>query len=214
MSVIPRPPEGRAPVAGSLLLIEEITHRVINEYTIAIRSIESEAADIADADARAVLGRATARLRAQADAHRALQPPAADDDLNLGDYLARLCATLSAASLADLGIRLMLFEDDIDLAPERCWRVGLIVSELIVNAVRHGARARGGMIVVDLRRVGAEVCCGVADNGCAASDPGPSRGRGLVARLAQDLGGDVCWRFQSEGVTAVLAFPEKEAFRP
>jgi two-component sensor histidine kinase len=127
--------------------------------------------------------------------------------LNLGKYLARLCAALSAASLTDLGIRLVLIEDHIDLAPERCWRVGLIVSELITNAVRHGFRGGCGMIAIDVRLMGAEVRCRVADNGGSAPNPAPSRGRRVVGRLAQDLGGDVGWRFGAEGVTAILSFP-------
>ncbi|MDB5480937.1 MAG: hypothetical protein JWO83_1990 [Caulobacteraceae bacterium] len=44
MSVTSCSPEPRAQGAAPLLLIEEITHRVINEYTTAILSIDSEAA--------------------------------------------------------------------------------------------------------------------------------------------------------------------------
>jgi two-component sensor histidine kinase len=200
-------PESRVPSVESLLLVEEITHRVINEYTIAILSIDSEAACIVDADTRAALGRAAARLHAHVDAHRALQPPAIDGEVNMGKYLARLCAALSAASLTERGVRLALIEDDIDLAPERCWRVGLIVSELITNAVRHGFKGGGGMIAIDVRLVGVEVVCQVADNGGSAPNPAPSRGRRVVGRLAQDLGGDVSWRFGAQGVTAILSFP-------
>jgi two-component sensor histidine kinase len=214
MSVTPGSTEPVAQGAVPLLLIEEITHRVINEYAVAIRSIDSEAAHLVDVAARAALGRATARLRAQADAHRALQPPAARGSLNLGEYLARLCAALSAACLAEHGMRLELVDEDIDLAPERCWRVGLIVSELFANAIRHDRNTSGRTITVQVRRGDAEVRCRVADNGVASSDPGASRGRGVVVRLAHELGGDVNWCFMPDGVTALLSFPAFDPLGP
>jgi two-component sensor histidine kinase len=127
--------------------------------------------------------------------------------LNLGKYLARLCAAISAASLADAGIRLVLIDDLIDLAPERCWRVGLIVFELITDAVGHGFKSDCSMIAIGVRLIGAEVRCRVADNGGFAPNPAPSRGRRVVGRLARDLGGDVTWRFAANGVTATLSFP-------
>jgi two-component sensor histidine kinase len=206
MAVVASPPGGCSPSVESLLLVEEITHRVINEYTIAILSIDREIAHIADADARDALGRAVARLRARAEAHRALQPPVLDGEINLAEYLISLCAALSAC-LNDCGVSLVLAEDHIDLAPERCWRVGLIVSELISNAVRHGFKGGCGGIVIDVGLVGAEVRCRVADNGASAPNPAPSRGCRVVGRLAQDLGGQVSWRFAAEGVTATLSFP-------
>jgi two-component sensor histidine kinase len=191
--------EIRTPFAEPLLLVEEITHRVVNEYTVAIASISLEASQIADVDARAALQRVVEKLAAFAQAHRALQSPAASDDLRLGDYLERLCAALSVASLSDCGVHLILLEDEITLAPERCWRVGLIIAELITNAVKHGLKGRGGLVVVELRRVGTEVHCHVADNGGSTPNPPASRGRRVVD--------DIDWRFGPDGVTARLAFP-------
>ena len=190
-----------------MLLVEEITHRVANEYAIAIASIGMETARIVDPDARAALRRVAAKLGAFAEAHRALQSPGCNGEMNLGDHLDRLCAAISDAALRERGVKLILLEDEIVLAPERCWRVGLIVAELITNAVRHGFGCNGGMIVVEVRRVGAEVLCQVADNGGSLPDPPPSRGRHVVEGLAGELGGDIRWRFGPNGVTAMLSFP-------
>jgi two-component sensor histidine kinase len=159
-------------------------------------------------DARVALQRAAARLAAFADAHRALQSPEAAADLNLGDYLNHLLGTLSQAGLRDHGVTLRLLDDDITLAPERCWRVGLIVAELVTNSAKHGRGGRGGAIIVELRPTEAELHCIVADNGGAeTTHPTPSRGLRLVKRLAAELGGDVTWSFRPTGVTAILTLP-------
>ena len=190
-----------------LLMVEEISHRVANEYAGAIAALNLEATRIADADARAALRRTTDKLQMFAEAHRALQAPVAAGDMCLGDYLDRVCAALSEASLRERGVRLILVEDVVSLPARHCWRVALIIAELITNSVRHGFQEPGGMIVVEVRQACGEVVCVVADNGsCTASSP-PSRGCRVVERLAGELCGDVRWFFGPRGVTATLAFP-------
>jgi len=190
-----------------LLMVEEITHRVVNEYAGAIAAINFEAARIDDADARAALRRTTDKLHVFAEAHRALQAPVAAGDTCLGDYLDRVCAALSEASLRERGVKLILVEDVVTLPARRCWRVALIVAELITNAVQHGFKASGGMIVVEVRQAGGEVVCVVADNGSCTANPSLSRGCRIIERLARELSGDVRWFFGPRGVTATLAFP-------
>jgi two-component sensor histidine kinase len=193
------------------LLLEEFSHRVVNQYAIAVASLNLEAAGLSDPVARAALGRAESHLRAQAEAHRALQAPIITGDVDVGDYLDRLCAALSAASLRERGVQLILREDCIALSAERCWLLGLIVAELIANSARHGFRGGRGRILVEVRLMGDQVRCQVADDGWASNDPGPSRGRRVVERLAQGLGGVVAWRFGTRGVSVILSFPLRPA---
>lgn len=194
-------------VTEPLLMVEEISHRVANEYAGAIAAINFEATRIADVDARAVLRRTTVKLHAFAEAHRALQAPVAAGEMCLGDYLDRVCAALSEASLRERGVRLILVEDVVMLPARRCWRVALIVAELITNAVQHGFKASGGMIVIEVRQAGGEVVCVVADDGSCTANPSLSRGCRVIERLARELSGDVRWFFGPRGVTATLAFP-------
>ena len=196
----------RSPVEP-MLLVEEISHRVVNELTVAIASVSQEAGRIVDADARAALHRVAGRLAAFADAHRALQSPEPASAMNLGGYLTRLFAALSRASLHDHSVKLIMLEDDVPLAPERSWRVGLIVAELVTNSLKHGGEGRDPAIIVEVEQAGAEIRCIVADDGGAAGAPPPSRGRRVVQRLAGELGGDIHWTFRPNGVTAVLTFP-------
>jgi len=198
----------RTPSVEPLLLVEEISHRVVNELTVAISSLRQEASRISDTEARVALQRVAARLAAFANAHRALQSPDAASDLNLGDYLSHLLETLSQASLRDHGVTLKLLDDDITLEPERCWRVGLIIAELVTNSAKHAPGGRASAIMVEVRTAGAELNCSVADNGGSKTKhPTPSRGVRLIKRLAVELGGDIHWIFRPTGVTAVLTCP-------
>jgi two-component sensor histidine kinase len=193
--------------AEPLILVEEITHRVLNEYTEAIASIALASAGIADAEARAVLTSAARRLHEHAQAHRALQAPATSDFADLGDYLGGVCAALTCAQLRERGVRLTLILSEVRLAAGRCWRVGLIVAELINNAVRHGLRGGGGDIVVEVRIRDDEVHCRVSDDGGPTQDIAAGRGRRVAQGLAAELGGQVTWAFADSGATALLSFP-------
>ena len=197
-------------VTEPLLMVEEISHRVVNEYAGAIAAINVEATHIVDADARAALRRTTGRLHAFAEAHRALQAPAAAGDICLGDYLDRVCAALSEASLRERSVKLILVEDDVTLEAKRCWRVALIIAELITNSVQHRFQSSGGMIVVEIRQVGREIVCVVADNNGDCTPGPPSRGLRVVERLARELSGDIQWLFGPRGVTVTLSFPTSQ----
>jgi two-component sensor histidine kinase len=97
--------------------------------------------------------------------------------------------------------------DEIWLEAERCWRIGLIVSELIRNAARHGLKGRSGSIVVALSGADRKVRCLVSDDGCAMPDPPEGRGRRLVRTLAAELGGEVDWWFTPSGSSVGLQCP-------
>jgi two-component sensor histidine kinase len=190
-----------------LVIVSEISHRVVNEYTRAIASIRLAAARLASDEGRQVLTEAAITLRNFAEAHQALQLPRASMAMDLGDYLARLCAASVAADLQDRDVALKLSCGAIQLSSERCWRVALIVSELVTNSVRHGLGGRPGEILIQLVEDGDEIACRVSDNGSAEPTAQPARGLSVVRGLAAELGGEVCWRFDPSGTTAFLTFP-------
>jgi two-component sensor histidine kinase len=131
----------------------------------------------------------------------------ADEPIDLGRHIGKLCASLSRASLEERGIYLNLSTDEIWVGSARGWRAGLIVAELIRNAVRHGLRGRPGNIGVDVRKKGGWIQCVISDDGCAANDPPEGRGRRLVRALATELQGSANWWFTNTGSIVELEFP-------
>jgi two-component sensor histidine kinase len=194
--------------SAPLMLVGEISHRVLNEYTQAITTLAIVRAETTDLTARSALAAVEHRLHAQAAVHRALRPPPANGLRDLGAYLAEVCNAVSCASLRDRGVRLRLIAGDVLLTADRCWRVALIVAELVNNTVRHAFRRGGGWVVVEVDVEGPTICCRVSDDGRAVSaDPLPGLGRNIVEGLAQALGGAIQWRFETTGTSAVLQIP-------
>jgi two-component sensor histidine kinase len=200
----------RVPTEG-LLLVEEINHRLFDEYALASDSLRVEARRTVDRTARSVLTRAADRLWMAARAHQVLEPPATSGEVNLADYLERLCAALSFAKLRHRGIRLTILQDDIFLAAERCWQVGLILHELITDATRYGFDGRCGQILIEVTQDGPDVLYRVADDCDRVGSVTSSREHRLVEWLALHLQGHVSWNRLAGVAAAVLRFPYRTA---
>lgn len=89
----------------------------------------------------------------------------------------------------------------------RCWRLGLIVSELITNAERHAFRNGGGLVRIEMLPSLSFVECRVTDNGTGEANTRPGQGLKIVKALAKSLGGTIDQRFGPHGATAVVIFP-------
>jgi two-component sensor histidine kinase len=148
------------------------------------------------------------------DVHRALRMPEHDTLIDAAVYARQLCISISRSKLDCREIRLVLAAQPLWLESDRCWRLGMIMHELIDNAARH-AFARGrGTIRVELACAGAFVECRVLDDGSAAASVQPGRGLKIINELTNGLGGRFEQSFGSRGSMSVVAFPCSRTIRP
>ena len=189
------------------LLLREFSHRINNEFASAIGVISIAAARSADDEAKVALAAVRDRLQNYALVHHALQMPKDVSCIDAAAYLRQLCWAISRSKLERNGIELRFVERTFRMNSERCWRLGLIVSELITNAERHAFRNGGGSIRVELLPSLSFVECRVTDNGTAEANARPGHGLKIVEALAKSLGGTIDQRFGPHGATAVLVFP-------
>jgi two-component sensor histidine kinase len=202
------PPSDRSSSEAALLL-REFSHRINNEFTSAICAISIAAARSGNDEVRATLAAVRDQLRNYAQVHRALQLPEHSSTIDTGFYLRQLCRAISRSKLDDRGIELQLIERPFQMDSERCWRLGLIISELVSNAERHAFSSDAGCIRVELRPSGSFVECRVTDNGANEHDIHPGHGLRIVEALARSLSGTFEQTFGPQGAKAVLIFPAK-----
>ena len=192
---------------GSLLL-RELNHRINNELTCAICAVSVKAMQSDSVAVKAALLDVVDLLHQCADVHRALRMPDQGGLTNAARYLQQLCASITKYRMDRLGIRVLFSADDLRLEGERCWKLGLIVSELLTNVARHAQfDARLPELRVELMLAGNVVKCRVSDNG---STPEPiRRGRGLaiIGELASSLGDRVRTSCAADGYSFLLTFP-------
>ncbi len=138
------------PAAGLALaeiLSREADHRVANNLQI-VATLLHRQAQAADSDAvRDALNGAGARVAAIGRLHVALRPPDLSAPslsgpspacVDLHAYLADLCATLAESTGAEATGRVIRVElQPCSVPPLAAQRLGLLVTELVTNALRH-----------------------------------------------------------------------------
>ncbi len=189
------------------LLLREFSHRINNELASAIGAISLAAARSGSGEVKSTLGAVEDQLRNYVQVHRALQMPEHNIDVDAAAYLRRLCQAISRAKLDSKGIGLVLAEHKFLMDSDRCWQLGLIVSELVMNSARHAFHDGGGSIRVELSPVNSFIRCQVADDGAGQATGRPGRGLEIVDALANSLGGKIAWHFGPIGARSVLIFP-------
>lgn len=189
------------------LLLEEFSHRINNELSSAISMISIAAARSAANETKCVLSAVRDQLFNYAELHHALQMPEHSTPIDGAAYLRQLCRAISRSKLDGKGIELLLVGRKFQMNSERCWRLGLIVSELITNAARHAFDDRGGVICVELLPSMSSIKCRVTDNGRGTKNIRPGNGMRIVVALADSIGGSIVQHFGSRGSTSVLICP-------
>jgi two-component sensor histidine kinase len=192
---------------GSLLL-REFNHRINNELNSAIYAVSAKAVRSDSVAVKAALLDVVDLLHQCADVHRAQHMPDLGRLTDAARYLQQLCFSITKYRLDRLAIRVLFSADDLRLEGERCWKLGLIVSELLANVARHAQfGSRHPELQVKLKLAGNVVKCGVSDNGTTAEPIRRGRGLMIVGELASSLGGRVHTSCAAEGSSFLLTFP-------
>ncbi len=196
-----------SPNSNDHLLVRELAHRINNELAMIIGQTSLAAARSANDEVKRALSAVTRLLHHCADVNRALEMPTHSTVVDVSDYICVLCQSIRRARLDHRGIELVLVSHPLLMRSERCWKLGIIVSELITNSVRHAFNGRSGTIQIELSSVGPYVQCSVTDNGSSQGCSVPGQGLRIVEALAKELDGRIVHRFDTEGAASILIFP-------
>lgn len=196
------------------VLLRELHHRTANGVASAIDLVSAAVIRAEGAEAKAALSNVVELLHGHAEVHRALATPQGQALIDAATYIRKLGCAMRRSLLDGMEIRLAFAAECLPLQSERCWRLGLVVHDLMVNAAKYAHfDARAGEIKIRLRRSGALVNCVVLDNGSRSPRAASGRRLRISHELAKSLGGRVEQGFGSEFTSVVLSFPLTERER-
>lgn len=204
-------PDPQPPRDG--VLLREL-HRRIDKGIASTIDLVSAAVIRADgAEAKSALSDVVELLYGHAQLHQALARPQGEALHDAATYIRKLGCAMRQSLLDRMGIRLAFATESIPLQSERCWRLGLIVHDLVVNAARHACfDARSGEIKVKLSRIGTVVNCLVLDNGSRLAQA-VGRELQIGGDLARELDGRIAHGFAAEFTSVVVSFHLSERER-
>lgn len=203
------------------VLLREVHHRVKNNLQVVCSMLRLQERHLSDDTLLQVLRECRERVMAMAMLHDQLHRAMDFSNLNLGEYIRNLAASLFCSyGVNSMAIGLQMEIEDIPVAVDTAIPCGLIVNELVANALRHAfPDGRKGCISLGLHaRPGGPVELTVADDGCgfpnsAHTPKGRTLGLWLVDLLASQLGAAV-ERSNSKGTRYRLLFQDAVAPAP
>ena len=177
------------------LLLREVNHRIKNDLQILTSLLSLQRRAAGSPETRRALGAAAERVAVLARVYDRLSHRDSAAVVDTRDFIAGLVDDLQAALVAGRPITVTAELERAALTLECALPLGLIVNELLTNALKHAfPDARPGHIAVSFARQGDAFVLRVRDDGVGLGDagaPGHGLGRQLVHGLAAQLGGTV-----------------------
>jgi two-component sensor histidine kinase len=196
------------------LLLHELVHRFKNDLANVTAILRLQARSVSDPSARSELMVASDRIHVLTRVHQRLARFADITDVDVREFLEDLCEDLRVASIGLRPVRLETEVEQARLPFTTAVTVGLIVNELIQNALKYAFPADGpGTIAVRFVQSGDSFRLSVSDDGVGQAKPSAESsglGQRLVASFAQQLGGMSDVQVAS-GRTVVVTFPASTA---
>lgn len=204
----------QAALEEKTMLLNEVDHRVKNNLTMVGSLLRLQTRQNRDPLAKKPLSTMLQRVDALASVNRGLYQGADVKHFDIGEFAHRLTADLTdAGGRADA--EMILNVQPVTIPAENAAAFGLILNELLINALDHGGVENGPLkIMISILRHADRGELTVSDNGPGFdTDASPESGIGmtLVRRLARQLGGDVRWDAGANGVKVTMSFPLESA---
>ncbi|WP_225205501.1 sensor histidine kinase [Novosphingobium huizhouense] len=191
------------------LLAKELNHRVKNLFAVILAIVKMSARG--DAEAAPAVDRIAKRIHALVTAHDVTQGAPGETQVDIADLVGKALAPYRSSSE-----KCEVSGGALVISGRHAVPLGLVLHELVTNAVKYGAWARpGGLLKVDWREEAGRVRVTWAEHGQDFSPPEggkPGRegfGSMLIRSSERQLGGTIVRRFEAEGIVVEMDFPRE-----
>ncbi len=149
------------------LMIKEIHHRVKNSLQVVASLLSLQSNHVDDPETKEVFALLRMRIISMSLVHEKLYGKVGSDSLDLGDYLRDLIGLLiSKDRLESVKIDLKFKAQAVEAGVDSCFNAGLIMTELVSNALKYGLLPKGGgSLGIEMTRIGASARILVEDDG-------------------------------------------------
>ncbi len=198
-------------IAQKDVLMKEVNHRVQNSLQLVAAFLSLQAKSSDDAKVKAHLAEAQARLAAVALVHRRLYRDDQVESVDLSRYLEELADDMKTSLGEDWSAHISL-----DLAPvlvptDRAVNIGLVLTELIINASKYAYAGKPGPILIALEQHRSRLRLIVADKGvgkaATATDGRVGFGSRMMNAVVAGLSGTIEHDDNMPGLRVVMTAP-------
>jgi len=175
--------------AQNEVLVKEIHHRVKNNLEIISSLLELQSRQTQDESAQLAMLESQARVRSMGLLHQKLFQNQEQVSIEMRDYFQKLSDNLLQTFNAREQVDVQVDMDPIELDMDTAIPIGLMVNELITNALKYAfPEQRTGRIEIQLKPTGEQqLQLSITDNGIGKPTGASARGSGFGTQLIQLL---------------------------
>lgn len=197
------------------VLLKEIHHRVKNNLQVISSLLRLQARYIKDEEALDVLRDSQNRVRAMAMIHENLYQSSDLGKINFSEYIGNLSKNLSCGYAVNKNIKINLQIHQVQLRIDTAIPCGLIINELVSNAIKHAfVNTDSGVVYIEFLDLGkSKYSFRVSDDGVGVPDDIDTRrsqslGLQLVWSLVEQLEGSIVFN-NKLGTSFTITFVEQ-----
>lgn len=190
-------------LAEKEVLLREIQHRVANSLQIIASILLQSAKRVQSDEARGHLQDAHSRVMSLAAVQEQLSL-STQTSVEVRSYFTQLCKSLAASMIRNPeNLSIVVEADQMNVSSDTATSLGLIITELVINSLKHAFPKNKGRIVVSFSVEGDRWVLAVRDDGIGMTkDPKKMKvglGTSLVQALSQKLNADIVIADSSPG---------------
>ncbi|TCL67142.1 histidine kinase dimerization/phosphoacceptor domain -containing protein [Rhizobium sp. BK251] len=188
-------------------LIGEINHRVQNSLQLVSSFLKLQARESDDTSLQNAIDEACRRIAAVSLVHRRLYSSDQLEAIDAARYVDELLDDLAASFGADWAAHLVRDLQPIVLPNDRAIGLGLVLTELVINANKYAYGGKAGRLRVTLSEDRNRFRLIVADEGVGRGSARTGFGSRLINGLVGQLGGTLEYQDNQPGTRVVLSAP-------
>jgi chemotaxis family two-component system sensor kinase Cph1 len=188
-------------------LVTEVNHRTQNSLQLVSSFLSVQARGSNNAELTAALEEARRRLTAVALVHRRLYRGDQVDVVDVSRYIEELCEDTFSFMGEDWKRHLALVLTPMKVSTDQAIPLGLILTELLINANKYAYAGAAGPIEVALTEDRTHFQMIVSDRGPGRTSKAEGFGSRIMAALVQQLGGVLSYSNTMPGLRVSLTVP-------
>jgi two-component sensor histidine kinase len=196
------------------LLLKEIHHRVKNNLQVISSLLSMQSRSMKDGDAKTAVREGQSRIKSMSLIHQKLYSEDNLSKINMKDYIEELSDFLFKSYKPGVDIHKKIESDDLLLDVDVAMPLGLIINELISNALKYAFDPKTeGMVRVSLQKDNNDFVLNISDSGKGLPldfKGNKTMGMNLVNILVEQLDGSMHIN-QVEGTSFTITFKDKRA---
>jgi two-component sensor histidine kinase len=194
------------------VLLAEIHHRVKNNLAVIASFLELQRMYASNTEYENLMNNVLLRIKSIALVHEKLYQSENLSVVNVPDFISDLLQYIKGiAAASSRGIAIRQSGEALELNINQAVPCGLIISELVSNAIKHAfPDGKHGEIVVEFGKTGDRVWFRVRDNGVGTvknlnMSKGASQGFTIISALIQQLNAHATWK-RENGICMEFTF--------